>query len=239
MCLKDNGKMWLQLAELDGAGRRRGLGSRLGRVGQGVAWGREGEGEGPAKGGFGGRTCMSIHENNSMKPLFGCLPMQKTGLEAKAALGLVVGDHDAHGQDGELRDGVDVLGENVGLDGGAVLALGLLGREHEGLDEEGDDLADVDLGVHGVVALLPVEVALGLAEGVEADGAGHVAVPHELEERLGVGVFHVGLAQLRLLVRRVRPSRDDAEDGDGEAGLAHTLQLLGVARDAVVVDALE
>ena len=127
----------------------------------------------------------------------------------------------------------------MGLDGGAVLALGLLGREHEGLDEEGDDLADVDLGVHGVVALLPVEVALGLAEGVEADGAGHVAVPHELEERLGVGVFHVGLAQLRLLVRRVRPSRDDAEDGDGEAGLAHALQLLGVARDAVVVDALE
>ena len=66
MCLKDNSKIWLQVAELDGAGRRLGWGSRLGRVGQGAA-----------KGGFGGRTCMSIHLNNSIKPLLGCLPMQE------------------------------------------------------------------------------------------------------------------------------------------------------------------
>ena len=42
MCLKDNGKIWLQVAELDGVGRRRGLGSRLGRVEQGAARGLEG-----------------------------------------------------------------------------------------------------------------------------------------------------------------------------------------------------
>lgn len=158
-------------------------------------------------------------------------------LEAVPPLRLVVGDHELHLEDREGRDRLHLLGEDVVLLGHPV-PVGLLGLVHEAVDEEGDDLAHMQVGHDGVVPLVPVEVALGLLKRVEPHGD-PALVLYQLEQGLGVGILGRLLVALLLLVRREREPRADLQDGRGEPRLAHALELPGCAGDGGVAHARE
>ena len=140
-------------------------------------------------------------------------------LEAVAALGLVVGAGHPHVYDGELLDGVYAGGKDV-LHLRLLPCFGLPGLVHEGLDVEGNDLAQVEGAHDGVDPLVPVEFGLFLLVDIELDERDGAAAVDLFKKGLGVGVLYYLLAGLRLLVGRVGVPPADTQDGGGEAGLA-------------------